>query len=84
MTTPTQSPEAGERKEINSLKKALREAMANYMQSEGCSCCQSVDDHKEHTKALAKLLNVPKYKDGSGYNFDKYKTQSPPSPPAGK
>lgn len=52
----------------------LREAVANYMQSEGCSCCRNREDHELHTKALAKLLKVPKYKDGSGYDFLKYKT----------
>lgn len=62
-------------KEIQELKKKLREAIANYMSSEGCSCCQNIDAHKEHTEQLAKILNVRKYKDGSGYNFSKYKTK---------
>lgn len=52
--------------------KKIRKAIANYMRSEGCSCCQDVDAHKEHTKILAKLLNVPMYKDKSGYNFHKF------------
>lgn len=55
--------------------KEIRTAVANYMSSEGCSCCQDVDNHNEHKKTLAKLLNVPKYKDGSGYNFYKYRTK---------
>jgi hypothetical protein len=54
------------------FKKALREAVANYMRSEGCSCCQDVDAHREHKAVLAKLLGVRKYSDGSGYDFSKY------------
>lgn len=52
----------------------LRRAVADYMQSEGCSCCQNIDAHKLHTARLAKLLRVPAY-DGGGYNFAKFKTE---------
>ena len=58
----------------NELKE-LRQAVADYMSSEGCGCCEDVDAHKEHTKRLGKLLRVPKYKGGSGYNFGKYETK---------
>lgn len=51
----------------------LRTALAEYMQSEGCSCCQDVDKHEQDKARLAKLLAVPKYKDGSGYDFGKFK-----------
>ncbi len=57
------------------LKKQLREAVANYMSSEGCSCCRDVDGHKQHEEKLAKLLGVKKYSDGSGYDFSKHKTK---------
>lgn len=50
-------------------KVALRQAVANYMASEGCGCCQNREQHKEDEKVLAELLDVPKYDDGSGYNF---------------
>lgn len=59
-----------------SLKKKIREAIANYMSSEGCSCCRDIDGHRKHTEALAKLLGVPPYSDGSGYDFSKYKSQT--------
>ena len=59
-----------DRKEL----KELRQAIADYMQSEGCSCCENVDAHKEHAARLAKLLRVKKYSDGSGYNFNRYAT----------
>lgn len=44
-----------------------------YMHSEGCACCQNIDAHKKHAAELAKLLRVPKYPDGSGYNFGKFR-----------
>ncbi len=54
------------------MKKLLREAVANYMWSEGCSCCRDIDAHKIHKKQLAELLDVPPYKDGSGYDFNQF------------
>ena len=59
--------------ELKEFKKQMRQAVANYMQSEGCSCCRNIEDHKQHTEDLAKLLRVPKYSDGSGYDFSKYR-----------
>ena len=53
----------------------LRAAVANYLRSEGCSCCEGID-HEEHKAALAKLLGVRKYKDGSGYNFAHYEANA--------
>lgn len=61
-------------KELIEFKKQMREAVANYMRSEGCTCCQDYEAHKRHTEVLGKLLNVPKYSDGSGRDFSKYKT----------
>ena len=52
----------------------IRHAVADYMRSEGCSCCQDTDAHRKAEARLAKLLRVPKYKDGSGYDFGKYET----------
>ena len=62
------------KRELAKLRKQLREAVANYMQSEGCSCCRS-NNHDEHKNVLGKLLKVPKYKDGSGYDFSKFTTK---------
>lgn len=47
----------------------VRQAVADYMRSEGCSCCRDTDAHEVNAKRLAELLNVPMYSDGSGYNF---------------
>lgn len=51
---------------------AIRRALADYMQSEGCGCCGSREEHKAATARLAKLLRVPMYADKSGYNFARY------------
>lgn len=64
-----------ENREIAKLKKQFRTLFANYMASEGCSCCQNVDQHKINLEQLAKALNVRKYKDGSGYDFSKYESR---------
>lgn len=61
-------------KELSEFKNKMREVVANFMSTKGCSCCQS-KEHPENEEALGKLLNVKKYSDGSGYNFTKYKTK---------
>ena len=53
----------------------MRRAVADYMSSEGCSCCQDTDEHNKHEARLGKLLRVPKFKDGSGYDFWKFRTK---------
>lgn len=53
----------------------IRRLIADYMAAEGCSCCQSIDRHREIKEKLALLLNVPKYSDGSGWNFGKFETK---------
>jgi hypothetical protein len=53
----------------------IRTAIADYMESEGCSCCRDNDAHKEHKERLGKMLQVKKYSDRSGYNFSIYKTK---------
>ena len=54
-------------------RKDIRSAVADYMQSEGCSCCRDIDGHSKHQAELARLLKVPKYEDGSGYDFAKFR-----------
>jgi hypothetical protein len=53
----------------------IRQAVADYMSSEGCSCCEDCEAHREHKGVLAKLLDVPEYSDGSGYDFYQFKTR---------
>lgn len=64
MTSKTQNS-------LKAFRAETRRTVANYMRSEGCSCCEGME-HDEDEERLAKLLNVPKYSDGSGYNFGKY------------
>ena len=52
--------------------KAIRQAIANYMRSEGCSCCENEIPHNEAKRELAGLLDVPMYSDGSGYDFNRF------------
>lgn len=54
----------------------IRRALADYIASEGCSCCRDEAKHDEAATRLAKLLRVKKYADGSGYNFHAYQTKN--------
>lgn len=62
-------------KKLNEFKKQMREAVANYMRTEGCSCCRDYEGHQVNAERLGQLLNVPKYPDGSGRDFSKYETK---------
>ncbi len=53
----------------------IRRAIANYMRSEGCSCCQDYDNHEKYKARIGKLLNVPKYSDDSGYDFSQFRSK---------
>ncbi len=53
----------------------IRQALADYMQSEGCSCCEDRPAHEKAAAMLAGLLEVPMYDDGSGYNFNQFATE---------
>lgn len=53
----------------------IRQAVADYMGSEGCSCCRLEEAHRAHAARLAKLLDVPTYPDGSGYDFSQFRTE---------
>lgn len=59
------------RKALSEQRAEIRRALANYMRSEGCSCCRA-DDHPKHAAELGKLLKVPMYGDGSGYDFGRF------------
>jgi hypothetical protein len=52
----------------------IRRLVADYMRSEGCTCCRDTEAHEKHAEALAKLLKVRKYSDGSGYDFARHRT----------
>ena len=56
-------------------RSALRTAVADYMASEGCSCCRDTEAHKKHEKRLARLLAAPMYADKSGYDFFRFRSR---------
>lgn len=47
----------------------IRRAVAKYIASEGCDCCRG-RSHDKDADRLAKLLDIPPYSDGSGYDFN--------------
>lgn len=53
----------------------LRRAVADYMRAEGCSCCRDSDAHAQAAERIALLLKVPRYGDGSGFDFGKFRTE---------
>lgn len=57
-----------------SIIEEIRRAVADYMFSEGCSCCQDIEKHKENRNKLGALLGVPEYTDGSGHNFSQFRS----------
>lgn len=60
----------------NDRLKEIRAAMADYMFASECGCCADYDAQKVAEESLAKLLRVPKYSDGSGYDFNKFRHKS--------
>jgi hypothetical protein len=57
------------------FKAQVRRFFADYVKSEGCFCCQSIDSHKDALEKLALLLDIERYSDGSGYDVYKYATE---------
>jgi len=55
----------------------IRTAVADYMQTEGCSCCRGVD-HEKNQGVIGEMLGVERYDDDSGWNFSIYKTDKDP------
>ena len=53
----------------------IRNAIADYMAAEGCSCCRDIDGWEAARKRIAELLNVPMYDDESGYDFSQFRTR---------
>jgi len=52
----------------------IRRLIADYIASEGCECCRDSYTHSVAEEGLAKLLKVPRYKDGSGWDWNKYRS----------
>lgn len=45
----------------SSATSEIRQALADYMGSEGCACCRDGEGHELQAARLAKLLRVPRY-----------------------
>ena len=53
--------------------KEIRQAVADYIRSEGCSCCEG-HSHGTDQRKLGKLLGAKKYKDGLDYDFQPFES----------
>ncbi len=58
------------------FKKEVRELIANYIQSEGCTCCQNIEEHTKAKWRLGELLECGKYNDEDVHNFYQYATNN--------
>lgn len=74
---PSSGPGRTQRGTATNFTREIRRAIADYIWSEGCSCCQATDRHNDAAMRIAKLLHVPTYQDGSGYDFGKFRTKKP-------
>ncbi len=54
----------------------IRQAFADYRQSEGCGCCENSSKHEEAEHKLAKMLKADEYEDGQGYDWAKYRSEN--------
>lgn len=61
------------------VARRLRAAVALYMKSEGCSCCEGWN-HDAHARNLANLLDMDIHDDGSGVEYEKYLSTVEPQP----
>lgn len=61
--------------DVNPFEK-LRTHFANYVYSEGCSCCRNDEPHNDAMAEICKILSIPQYDDESGYNTSLFKTIS--------
>lgn len=53
----------------------IRKLVAQLYCASGCSCCRNDEKWKEAGDELAKLLGIPPYDDGSGYDFYKVRDE---------
>ena len=53
----------------------IRQAVADYIATEGCSCCRDIDGHKDAMERLGKMIRMKKYSDGSGYDYSLYRSK---------
>lgn len=56
------------------LLEKLRITFADYVTSEGCGCCKNNILNDKASLKLGKSLDAEMYKDNSGVNWNKYKS----------
>ena len=61
--------------ELIKLRRELRKAFADYMASEGCSCCRNEEEHGASEMRIAKLLKMKLYSDDSGIDYARYQAK---------
>ncbi len=57
--------------DLKLFKKKLRKLFSDFTQQEGCSCCRG-NNYESDKNEIGKVLGFKKYKDGSGYDFNKH------------
>lgn len=57
------------RRELTRKASEVREQVAKLYCASGCSCCRDDEGWNAATAALGEALVIPKYEDGSGYDF---------------
>lgn len=50
-------------------RERIRHLVARYIRTEGCSCCQDVDAHREAGDALGAALGALRFSDDSGVDW---------------
>lgn len=63
-----------DKQKLVAFRKEVRQALADYIGSEGCDCCRS-PYHQQHEARLAKLLRVQQYADSSGHDWPAHRSK---------
>ena len=48
----------------------IKQALVQYINSEGCGCCENDDEHEAAEKTLAELFDVPRHSNNLHYDWD--------------
>ena len=59
-----------ETQRLKNVYAEIRNTAAHYMVSQGCGCCEGAE-HGDYEDALCELLEFPRHKDDSGFDYYK-------------
>jgi DNA repair exonuclease SbcCD ATPase subunit len=59
-----------ENQRLKNVYAEIRNTAAHYMVSQGCGCCEGAE-HGDYEDALCGLLEFPRHKDDSGFDYYK-------------